>query len=200
MMDEHVKRRRTTESGSNAILDSCVVVRNSKEIHQHSRDDNIEFKEEGHVYILYPNTPFQETFPISVSGLYSQYFEEFNPREVIALYFQRWKDTPSSKYYRCICEGRRVGLCDVQIAESIRLGWAWKGLLASTAGTRMHKNIELALGGMAYNTDLVESQVFVEARGQWQQCQKCQKASELEEMQLSCHWQVWIEDRLDRGQ
>ena len=31
-----------------------------------------------------------------------------------------------SEYYGAIGEGKRGGLCDVQIAESIRLSWAWR--------------------------------------------------------------------------
>ena len=166
-MELHTKKRRIGHEQRADILQSCVVCKNSSSENVHRLDAFIEFVSEGHLYLYKPHTRDEEKFPISVSGLYSLYFAEFDAGQVISRYFEKWKDDPRSKYYDAIERGRRAGLCDPQIADSIRIGWQWKGVLASIAGTRMHKNIELALGGLPYESECRECLLFRDFVRDW---------------------------------
>ena len=85
----HTKRRKVDDSGSNIAADwrgesgewrllSPVVTRSASDVNMHIRDRSIEFEEAGHRYILHRGTDMQAVFPISVSGLWARYFEEFD--------------------------------------------------------------------------------------------------------------------------
>ena len=54
----------------------------------------------------------------------------------------------------------KKGESDEEIAERIRAGWMENGAIASAQGTRMHRNIELALGGQLYDGDGAEMLMF----------------------------------------
>ena len=113
-MELHSKKRRVGDEEGLDILQSCVVFKNSSSDNAHDFDAFIEFVSEGHVYLFNPHTAYEEKFPISVSGLYSLYFYEFDAPLVISRFFQKWKDDPRSKYHDAIERGCRAGLCDVQ--------------------------------------------------------------------------------------
>ena len=70
-------------------------------------------------------------------------------------------------YYGMISYYRRAGEGDVEIAQRIRDGWSEKGLIASAEGTRMHRNIELALGGLMYDGSSVEMGMFSKYVEEW---------------------------------
>ena len=113
----------------------------------HIRDAAIRFEEAGHKYIIYPGSAMEAVFPISVSGLRSLYFEEFDSLAVIQRYVHKWAQWPDSAYYEIIMRYRAMGEGDAEIANRIRESWSNLGALGSAQGTRMHKHIELALGG-----------------------------------------------------
>lgn len=152
---------------SGARLSSPVVVERSSKVNAHPRDRRIKFQEEGHLYILYPDTSLATVFPISVSGLWGKYFDHFDPVATIEAYYDKWVCNPESPYYSVIWSGRECGQSDAEIADGIRRQWAEKGELASAQGTRMHRNIELALGGDVYDRDCKELCMFEDYVEQW---------------------------------
>ena len=166
-MNAAPKRRKPERGAALPRLTSGVICPDVDVRNRHPRDARIVFEDEGHVYKLDANTPREQVFPISVSGLWGMYFEKFNADQVIQEYYDFWAADPRSKYYRLIEAGRAADQCDVQIQKSIRLTWEWKGLLASAAGTRMHKQFELALRGSEYDSSCVESRLFLEFLSSW---------------------------------
>ena len=133
------------------VLASHVVVRESARVNAHSRDCMVKLEEVGHRYLYKPGCPDESVFPISVSGLWARYFEQFDGASAVAAYFGGWASRPGSKYYGMIAGLRHSGMDDVAIQERIVRLWSNRGLLASTQGTRMHRNIELALGRQEYD-------------------------------------------------
>ena len=79
---------------SRAQLVSPVVAERSSMRNSHLRDAAIKFEEEGHRYILHPGTPMATTFPISVSGLWGQYFDRFDAVATIWKYYKKWSERP----------------------------------------------------------------------------------------------------------
>ena len=154
-MDAQCKRRK---------VDDQVL---AEKVHWHKRDARIIFVEQQHKYYLDPGTAHERCFPISVSGLYGLYFEPFNAADIVQRYYDKWSLDVSSKYYDVIQRGRCSGQCDLQVAKGIILGWEWKGLLASTAGTNMHRNIEFALSGLPYERHCVEGVIFERFLRDW---------------------------------
>ena len=154
-----------------ALLDSAVVTVNSAMVNCHIRDSAIKIVEAEHRYILHAGSVMEMVFPISVSGLWGMYFAKFDPVSVTTEYYGRWAVNPLSRYYDVIAGYRREGLADSQIAKRIRDAWADKGVVASAEGTRMHRNIELVLGGNWYGRRGVEmvSRRQVEMNGMYEQ-------------------------------
>ena len=64
----------------------------------HDRDARIVFTESSHTYVL--DDLYQ--FPISISGVWPKFFDHFDPKAVVDLYFDRWAINPDSKYYDII--------------------------------------------------------------------------------------------------
>ena len=141
-------------------LESSVVTRQSAMVNFHMRDSAIRFEAGDHVYKLHPGSEMEAKFPISVSGLWGKYFEEFDAEAIIRRYFKVWAESPHKDYFSVIQEYREKGESDEEIAERIRAGWMENGAIASAQGTRMHRNIELALGGELYDGDGPEMQLF----------------------------------------
>ena len=133
----------------------------------HIRDAAIRFEEAGHRYIIYPGTVMEAVFPISVSGLWSQYFEEFDALAVIRRHFHTWAQRPGSAYYDIITGSRAMGESDAEIVHRIRGMWSDLGALGSAQGTRMHRNIELALGGAQYDASGPEMEMFRRFVTEW---------------------------------
>ena len=148
-------------------LNSAVVTENSWLLNFHIRDAAVRFDKEEHQYILNPGTPMEAVFPISVSGLWQQYFEKFDPVATTLKYYDNWAENPNSSYFNMISQYRRAGESDLQIAQRIRDGWSQKGLVAKAEGTRMHRNIELALGGEVYDGSSVEMRMFRKYAAEW---------------------------------
>lgn len=96
-----------------------LAVRNA-----HPRDARISFEEETHLYTI----DGEREGWTSCTGFIHSFFEHFDPDAVIAkmMSSRKW---PQSKYYG-------------MTAEEIKKQWSDSGAEASTAGTRMHLDIE----------------------------------------------------------
>ena len=154
------------DRGDSRLL-SPVVTRSASSVNRHIRDEHIIFQEAAHRYILHPGTDMEAVFPISVSGLWARYFEEFDAEAVTKQWFDDWAVKQWSPYFAVIREYRERGESDEQIARRIRDAWREKGLIASAAGTRMHRNIELALGGELYDGRSREMTMFRSFVSEW---------------------------------
>ena len=150
----------TQHLGTLAYLESNVVERNTEYRNEHRRDHYIRFEATGHKYYLRQEEAEIE-FPISVSGVWSQYFAKFDAERTIARYYMCWAGDPGSKYFAFIHSFRDRGVPDTDIARRIKLMWSDKGELASAFGTRMHRQIELALTANMYDVSMGEMQTFV---------------------------------------
>ena len=151
--------KETKRRGSLIQLESNVVETNIEVLNGHPRDQWVRFEEAGHTYFLV-GTSGEIEFPISVSGVWARNFTPFNATATIRKYFLRWANTATSKYYDFICGFKEHGLSDEAIAAKIQIKWADAGELASAQGTRMHREIELALRGELFDNDIEELQVF----------------------------------------
>ena len=69
---------------------SEVVLANTADVNSHPRDKYISLDEDRHVYVFTSSSGARAEFPISVSGVWSMYFEKFDPHRVVADYFERW--------------------------------------------------------------------------------------------------------------
>ena len=153
---QETKRRRSLIK-----LKSNVVVSNIEVLNAHPRDEWVRFQEVDHKYFLVRSSG-EEEFPISVSGVWSRNFTPFNATVTIDKYFRRWANTETSKYYALINGFKEQGFCDEDIAGKIQSKWADAGELASAQGTRMHREIELALRGEPFDNNIEELEVFQE--------------------------------------
>ena len=113
------------------------------QLHAHSRDSFIIFKEEGHEYTLIGI----DTKPTSVTTLIHKYFTKFDNDRVITkmMASTKWKD---SKYFG-------------MTSEQIKQQWKDKSNEAAEAGTFMHKSIENYLNNIVVVNDTVEYQMFL---------------------------------------
>lgn len=75
-------------------------------------------------------------FPVSVSGVWSRYFDHFDPHAVIAKNFSRWSADPASKYFGFFESHRVAGVSDIDAQNLLAQMWAANGQAASAAGTR----------------------------------------------------------------
>lgn len=119
----------------------------------HERDARIYMDESTHTYYV-DGEPWSE----SVSAILHQYFTPFNAASVIATYYERWKK--AGKYTELIRYLQHTGSGDDQCRSSIENYWKSKGTGASTRGTYVHLQIEMALNGAGYDEDLQEIQQY----------------------------------------
>jgi hypothetical protein len=104
-----------------------------------------------------------QIFPVSVSGVWSSFFDHFDATAVIQKNVHKWRTDPSSKYYAFFKHHFDAGLSCLQAQEQLALTWAVKGREASAKGTRLHRMIELFLNGRAdHEEQLPEFDKFVE--------------------------------------
>ena len=129
---------------------------------KHPRDTNIRFEAEGHAYFLKIDCQHEIRFPTSVSNVWARYFKKFDAETVIQKCYNRWCEDPSSKYYENIKEMRRYNVADHKIQARIKKEWADTGVIASAQGVHMHRQIELALGGLEFDVSSLEMQQFVQ--------------------------------------
>ena len=111
---------------------------------EHPRDKNIQFFEEGHRYLVNGKGGFTST-----TTFIHSLFSHFDAEGIIAGILKKrdWSDNPDYKYYR---------MSAVDIADM----WKKNGEMASSAGTKMHYNIECYFNNMQYEVDLVKGDSF----------------------------------------
>ena len=107
-----------------SIQDGALPWQRLAVINKHPRDDHIQFEEESHTYTIHGK---REGWT-SCTGFLHHFFTPFDADAIIA------KMMKSSKWY----ESKYFGMTPEQIKKQ----WSDKGALASTAGTRMHLDIE----------------------------------------------------------
>lgn len=90
---------------------------------QHSRDNNISFVEEGHIYYVH-----NKEYNLSVTGFVHSFFPKFKADEIISKMMMS-RNWPASKYY---------GMEPEEIKES----WDENAKQAAQLGTNLHKAIE----------------------------------------------------------
>ena len=127
-------------------------------INAHPRDSRICFFEEDHLYFLDKKIQF----PLSVSGVWQQFFEQFDADGTIYKYFSKWACDPASKYYDIIMQSRNDGKDDETIMSHIKNQWFVTGQQASKRGTYMHKQIELCLNAREFDHTMPEMEQFFE--------------------------------------
>ena len=138
----------------------AVVLANAQAVNSHPRDKYISLDEGRHVYVFTASSGARAEFPISVSGVWSMYFEKFDPHKVVDAYFEQWAVNAANKYHDKILAGRERGISDVDIKAAIIEGWATQGAVSSHDGTYMHKQIELYLNDAVHDAALPEMQHF----------------------------------------
>lgn len=78
----------------------------------------------------------ETVFPISVSGVWSKYFAEFDAAAVIDQYFDRWAASPSARHFDFIRCRLDAGMPPADVKAALAASWAENGRAASEAGTR----------------------------------------------------------------
>ena len=124
-----------------SISDGALPWQRLAVINKHPRDDRIQFEEASHIYTIDGS---KEGWT-SCTGFLHHFFGEFDSDAIITKMMNspKWY---ASKYYG-------------MTAEQIKKQWADKGAAASTAGTRMHLDIERfynampAISGCTYTFD-----------------------------------------------
>ena len=107
----------------------------------HMRDKHISFQQEGHVYTVDGDTSYTST----TTWVHS-HFRRFDADKVIDK-MMRSKNWAQSKYFG-------------QTPEQIKAGWAENGRQASSAGTKMHEDIEDFYNGIRVDNDSTEYRYF----------------------------------------
>ena len=111
-------------------------------LNAHLRDKNITFKDEGHIYNVCGETDFT-----SVTTWIHSFVENFDADQIITnmMSSKNWK---SSKYYG-------------KTREEIKALWDENRINASTAGTKLHYDIECVYNEMEVENDSIEFQYFM---------------------------------------
>lgn len=140
--------------------DRCTIL---GERNPHPRDERIVFVDADHKYFL-----DGVQIPLSVTGLWNQYFDHFDAEGAVAKYFDSWSRDPNSKYHQLI---KYLNLvlkipAEQQPREIIRL-WNAGGMDAADSGTHMHAQIEYFLNDVEVEDDTVEFQQFLKWRGEF---------------------------------
>ena len=124
----------------------------------HPRDSRIEYVDETHSYFLDGNL-----LPLSVTGLWGQYFPHFDADACMDKYFDAWSKDPTNKYHQLVKYLSIVCKLDVTgQRDAIKQLWACNGNDASEAGTYMHMDIEYYFNDLPpSNGDSPEFQHFL---------------------------------------
>jgi ATP-dependent exoDNAse (exonuclease V) beta subunit len=111
--------------------------------HHHSRDKNIRFKDEGHIYtISLPGSLEPDTGYTSVTTFVHSFIEPFNADKIIdnMMTSNKW---PKNKYFG-------------MTKQEIKAGWKTKGNNAAKDGTKLHYDIECYYNNMEVNNSSIE--------------------------------------------
>jgi hypothetical protein len=143
----------------------------------HTRDQRIQFFEEGHIYDVDGKRNF-----LSATSLAKLYHPEFNPEQAIGGIVRKYGEVPLQDQpdTKVIDTGKYAGMT----REQIRSSWEENGRRASNAGTLMHARIEFFYNGWcdhfpyhtppeyhtqfsAFQKEVVEAQGLVPYRTEW---------------------------------
>ena len=100
----------------------------------HPRDARIRFDEDAHKYYV-----DGERVPLSVSGLYSRYFEHFDAKSVTDSYMERWRRTKTNRYFDVLRIMDSMGVPRDRQQQIIIAAWAANGDTQSGLGTAIHR-------------------------------------------------------------
>eukprot|EP00965_Chrysotila_dentata_P191927 6174857-Pleurochrysis_carterae.AAC.4 len=115
-------------------------------VNKHPRDCRIQFDEPSHKY-----TVDGKIVTLSVTGLWTEYFDHFNPFGTAIKMHKKW--AVSGKYAILIAYMQLVEeKCDSDIVEGIVQFWSANGRRASDIGTAMHALFEQLLNGAEFST------------------------------------------------
>ena len=131
-------------------LPLTVSVAATCDANAHARDRQIRLDETRHVYEYTDEQGVLYEFSISVSGVWAKYFARFNAQHIVDTYFLKWSQDVENKYHAQIAAGRLMSRSDEDLKQDIIDAWKANGADASSRGTYMHKQIELALGRIGY--------------------------------------------------
>lgn len=115
--------------------------------------------EETHTYYVDGNA-----WPLSVSGLWGQYFSHFDSEGMVKKKLSQWEANSSSKYFELIRYARKEG---IDPGEAILQTWEANGENASSMGTYMHKQIENYVNGEDFDSSSKEVGQFLRWREEW---------------------------------
>lgn len=114
----------------------------------HSRDSRISFQDEGHIYtIKHPQCLNGDTGFTSVTTFIHSFVEKFNADKIIDN-MMKSPNWPNNKYF---------GMTKTQIKDL----WKENSIEASTAGTKLHLDIERTYNGVIVNNDSLEYNYFL---------------------------------------
>ena len=136
--------------------DGVRTCRDLAAMNWHSRDRRIMLVESSHHYVL----DGVLTIDLSVTGVVSLFFPEFDAEAVVSMYFEKWAIDERSKYFDIIKAGRDAGYKDREIKDKIIATWANLGSVASSTGTYIHRQIELALNDKEHDAQSKELHQF----------------------------------------
>ena len=132
-----------TENGNTGDLSINYLATKNK----HMRDERISFEEEGHKYTIDGvDTKLCDNPYTSVTTYVHKQFEEFNADAIIAkmMASPKW---PKNKYFG-------------KTADEIKAEWKKSGDEASSAGTKMHYDIECYYNGVPNSNESIEYKYF----------------------------------------
>ena len=153
------KRQKLSEESESSDMNKNALPPRSLHLalrNSHDRDNRIVFTESSHTYLL----DGEHQFPISISGVWSKFFEPFNAERTIDQYFVRWSENPAHKYYGIIQSQRAIQRSDADIKTDLIISWKDVGLKASSVGTFIHRQIELYLNAESCEDHLEEMVQF----------------------------------------
>ena len=157
---------------------SAIQLNALAEKHPHPRDEYISFEEKSHIYTIYRDGINQngrngDSGYTSVTTWNHQHFEPFDEDRIIDRMMNSKKWT-NSKYYG-------------MTAEQIKAQWEKTRLEASTAGTKLHEDIEKFYNDVEVENDSVEYKQFLA----FEEMRK-RRFPELEPYRTE--WIIWHED------
>lgn len=156
----------------------------------HERDARCVFEEDIHKYYV-----DGREISISVSGVWGQYFEEFDPVAATDKYFANWCADPFNKYYQLIKYMELVQrLGPEEQKAGIRELWSRNGTASADSGTEMHANIEKYLNDepVTVDVDQIEFAQFL--------CWRKEFRPELELKPYRTEWSIFDEELDVAGQ
>lgn len=103
--------------------------------------------EENHIYLINGKSHVDLGY-LSVTRFIEQFFESFNPDEIINKYYDKWQENSHPKYAN-------------MSKEEIATSWVEKGKQASSRGTEMHAVFEDYVNDVEVDNSLEELPAFL---------------------------------------